>query len=119
MWDDGSVAVMAGTGYPEPDRSHFRSMDIWHTANPFEYVSEGWLGRTIRELDPEKKNVVTGVSFGPGLPRAMYLSGTPAVSVTQLEGYGLLTNLDGQNQRAPRSMSLHACTPRSSLKSSR
>ena len=100
MWDDGNVAVMAGTGYPEPDRSHFRSMDIWHTANPFEYVSEGWLGRTIRELDPEKKNVVTGVSFGPGLPRAMYLSGTPAVSVTQLEGYGLLTNLDGQNQRA-------------------
>ena len=51
-------------------------------------------------MDPEKKNVVTGVSFGPGLPRAMYLSGTPAVSVTQLEGYGLLTNLDGQDQRA-------------------
>ena len=100
MWDAGNVAVINGTGYPEPDRSHFRSMDIWHTANPFEYVSEGWLGRTIRELDPEKRNVVTGVSFGPGLPRAMYLSGTPAVSVTQLEGYGLLTNLEGQDQRA-------------------
>ncbi len=100
IWDEGNLAVISGTGYPQPDRSHFRSMDIWHTANPFDYVSEGWLGRTIRELDPRKENVVTGVSFGPGLPRAMYLSGTPAVSVSQLEGYGLLKNLDGQSQRA-------------------
>ncbi len=100
LWDEGDAAVISGTGYPEPDRSHFRSMDIWHTANPFEYVAEGWLGRAIRALDPSKRNVVTGVSFGPGLPRAMYLSGTPAVSVAHLEGYGLLTTLEGQRQRS-------------------
>ena len=55
--------------------------------------------KTIRELDPKKQNVVTGVSFGSGLPRAMYLSGTPAISVTELEGYGLLTDLAGKKQR--------------------
>ena len=74
-------------------------MDIWHTANPEALSSDGWLGKTIRDLDPNKENVVTGVSFGSGLPRAMYLSGTPAISVSELEGYGLLTDLAGKQQR--------------------
>ncbi len=99
MYDEGDVAIISGIGYPEPDRSHFRSMDIWHTAEPTKVVAEGWLGRVIRELDPAKDNVCTGVSFGQGLPRAMYLMGTPAISVSQLEGYGLLTSLPGERQR--------------------
>ena len=99
LWDEGKVAIFPGTGYPSPNRSHFRSMDIWHTANPEALSSDGWLGKTIRDLDPQKENVVTGVSFGSGLPRAMYLSGTPAISVSELEGYGLLTDLAGRQQR--------------------
>lgn len=99
LYDAGDVAVIQGIGYPDPDRSHFRSMDIWHTAEPHDFSGEGWLGRVIRELDPGKKNVVTGVSFGAGLPRAMYLTGTPAISVSELESYGLLTSLSGEKQR--------------------
>jgi uncharacterized protein (DUF1501 family) len=99
LWDQGNVAVVNGIGYPKPDRSHFRSMDIWHTAEPEKLIAEGWLGRVIRELDPQKQNVCTGVSFGTGMPRAMYLSGTPAMSVSQLEGYGLLMTLSGEKQR--------------------
>ncbi|MAP36904.1 MAG: hypothetical protein CL698_04555 [Chloroflexi bacterium] len=99
LWDEGKVAIFPGTGYASPNRSHFRSMDIWHTANPEALSSDGWLGKTIRDLDPNKENVVTGVSFGSGLPRAMYLSGTPAISVSELEGYGLLTDLAGRQQR--------------------
>ena len=99
LWDRGDVAIINGIGYPNPDRSHFRSMDIWHTAEPDKLIAEGWLGRVIRELDPQKQNVCTGVSFGTGMPRAMYLSGTPAMSVSQLEGYGLLTTLSGEKQR--------------------
>lgn len=106
LYDKGNVAVVSGIGYSDPDRSHFRSMDIWHTAQPAEVSAEGWLGRTIREIDPDKKNVVCGVSFGTGLPRAMYLQGTPAISVSQLEGYGLLTSLAGKEQRT----ALNACT---------
>ena len=34
-FDEKNLAVMMGIGYPEPNRSHFRSMDIWHTAEPF------------------------------------------------------------------------------------
>ena len=99
LWDNGDVAIVNGIGYPEPDRSHFRSMDIWHTAEPEKIISDGWLGKVIRELDPDKHNVCTGVSFGTGLPRAMYFSGTPAMSVAQLEGYGLLTSMAGEKQR--------------------
>ncbi|MEC9292704.1 MAG: DUF1501 domain-containing protein [Chloroflexota bacterium] len=99
IYDAGDMAIISGIGYPDPDRSHFRSMDIWHTAEPTKVIGEGWLGRVIRELDPQKQNVCTGVSFGQGLPRAMYLMGTPAISVSHLEGYGLLTSLPGQRQR--------------------
>ena len=99
IWDSGDMAIIPGIGYPVPDRSHFRSMDIWHTAEPTKIIAEGWLGRVIRELDPGNNNVCTGGSFGQGLPRAMYLMGTPAISVSQLEGYGLLTSLSGQRQR--------------------
>ncbi len=100
LYDEGKVAIIQGIGYPTPDRSHFRSMDIWHTSEPAKIIGEGWLGRTLRELDPQKQNVCTGVSFGLGLPRAMYLPGTPAISVAHLEGYGLLTSLAGAEQRA-------------------
>lgn len=45
---DGKAMVIEGVGYPNPNRSHFRSMEIWHTARPDqENVDEGWLGRAI------------------------------------------------------------------------
>ena len=69
LWDEGKVAIVNGVGYPQPNRSHFRSMDIWHTAEPEEIAPDGWLGRTVRKIDPEHDNVVTGVNFGRGLPR--------------------------------------------------
>ena len=71
LYDEGKVAVIQGVGYPVPNRSHFRSMDIWHTCEPEKIADEGWLGRAIKELDPNKENVLTGVNFGRGLPRAM------------------------------------------------
>lgn len=48
LFDNGQVCVINNVGYPEPDRSHFRSMDIWHTAsNSNEYKHSGWLGRYL------------------------------------------------------------------------
>lgn len=48
LYDDGSLAILNNVGYPNPDRSHFRSMDIWHTASEStEYWSNGWLGRYL------------------------------------------------------------------------
>ena len=48
LYDDGSMAILNSVGYPNPDRSHFRSMDIWHSASDSkEYVYTGWLGRYL------------------------------------------------------------------------
>ena len=99
LYDQGKVAVIQGIGYPNPNRSHFRSMDIWHTAEPDKMITEGWLGKAIRELDPHRENVLTGVNFGRGLPRALAAPGVSVASVGELTSYGVLTGIDGEDQR--------------------
>jgi uncharacterized protein (DUF1501 family) len=99
LWDEGKVAIINGIGYPRPDRSHFRSMDIWHTAEPEKIGKEGWLGRAIRALDPKADNVLTGVNFGRGLPRALGCRGVPVASVGNLETYGLYPDLQEERAR--------------------
>ena len=48
LYDEGLMSIINSVGYPNPDRSHFRSMDIWHTASDSdEYLSTGWLGRYL------------------------------------------------------------------------
>ena len=48
LFDEGNLGIMNNVGYPNPDRSHFRSMDIWQSASDSsEYVSTGWLGRYL------------------------------------------------------------------------
>ena len=100
LYDEGNVAIIQGIGYPNPNRSHFRSMDIWHTCEPDKIGSEGWLGRAIREIDPNSDNVLTGVNFGRGLPRALAAPAVPVASVGNLETYGVLTGIEGEDQRS-------------------
>lgn len=99
LYDEGKVAIIQGIGYPNPSRSHFRSMDIWHTAEPTKMVTDGWLGRAIRDLDPHKENILTAVNFGRGLPRALAAPGVSVASVGNLETYGVLTGIQGEDQR--------------------
>ncbi|KOY84637.1 twin-arginine translocation pathway signal [bacterium 336/3] len=48
LYDEGLLCIFNSVGYPNPDRSHFRSMDIWHTASDSnEYLSSGWIGRFL------------------------------------------------------------------------
>ena len=99
LYDEGHVAVIQGVGYPTASRSHFRSMDIWHTCEPDKVGDEGWLGRLVRDLDPNQENVLTAVNFGRGLPRALVAPGVPVASVGNLETYGVLTGIDDVDQR--------------------
>ena len=99
MYDQGNMAIIHGIGYPDSPRSHFRSMDIWHTCEPETLGTEGWLGLATRDIDPNKENIVTTVSFGPSLFRALVLPGVPVACVDNLESYGLLTGITGQQQR--------------------
>ena len=101
FWDSGDMAIIHGVGYANSPRSHFRSMDIWHTCEPDSIGTEGWLGQVIKELDPNNEGQgVTGVNFGRGLPRALAKEGVPVASVGNLETYGLLTGIEGEDQRA-------------------
>jgi len=100
LYDQGNVAVIHGVGYKDSPRSHFRSMDIWHTCEPDKVGTEGWAGRVARELDPNKENVLTAINFGHGLPRALAVPGVPVAAIADLGTYGLLTGISNTDQRS-------------------
>jgi uncharacterized protein (DUF1501 family) len=65
LWTQRQLAIVRGAGYPKPDHSHFRSMDIWQTASPAEPVSTGWIGRWLDETGDDP---LRAVNVGPVLP---------------------------------------------------
>ena len=99
MYQAGNVAIIHGVGYSNSPRSHFRSMDIWHTCEPETLGTEGWLGRTVKQIDPNKENVVTAVSMGPSLYRALVAPDVPVATVENLDSYGLLTDITPEEKR--------------------
>jgi len=100
MYDQGKVAVLQGIGYPNPNRSHFRSLDIWHTAEPERMAPDGWLGKAIRDIDPNKENILTAVNFGRGLPRALAAPGVSVASIGDINNYGVLTGIQSTEKRS-------------------
>jgi len=75
-YDAGRLAIVQNVGYPNPNRSHFRSMEIWHTGedDTKPRVLEGWMGRYFDAAcagsDPHKLPGEIGVSFGKVMPQA-------------------------------------------------
>jgi uncharacterized protein (DUF1501 family) len=65
MWREGDLAIVRGVGYPNQDRSHFRSMDIWQTASPAEPSPTGWIGRW---LDATGDDPLQAVNIGALVP---------------------------------------------------
>ncbi|MDX6283764.1 MAG: hypothetical protein QOH03_4835, partial [Kribbellaceae bacterium] len=78
LWDDKALAIVRGVGYPQPDRSHFRSMAIWQTASPKTPVPTGWLGRW---LDVAGADPLHAVSVEPTLPPLLAGATTAAASL--------------------------------------
>jgi uncharacterized protein (DUF1501 family) len=74
LFDAGSLGIIQGVGYPNPDRSHFRSMDIWHSARPGDetFRGIGWLGRALDETEEEHAGRLAALAVGSNrLPRAL------------------------------------------------
>ncbi len=64
LFQDGRCAIVQNVGYPEPDRSHFRSTDIWHSAsNAREVISTGWTGRYLETIHPEYPATLPSAPF--------------------------------------------------------
>ena len=59
LYEEGEFTIINNVGYPNPDRSHFRSMDIWQTGSSAdEYLSTGWLGRYLDDIHLKNKHTV-------------------------------------------------------------
>ncbi|MBI3117360.1 MAG: DUF1501 domain-containing protein [Candidatus Hydrogenedentes bacterium] len=71
LYDDAKVSIIEGVGYPNPDRSHFRSMEIWHTATGSdEFEGRGWLGRYFDNTCSGSARPHAGVAIGNERPQA-------------------------------------------------
>lgn len=65
LYKDGKMAVVQGIGYPNPNRSHFESMDLWHTAHrSSEQRQAGWIGRYLDALAGRRGSDLPAVHFG-------------------------------------------------------
>jgi len=65
LWRDGQVAIVQGVGYPQPNLSHFRSIEIWDTASRSDqYLHEGWLTRTFAQAPVPPGFAADGVVLG-------------------------------------------------------
>jgi uncharacterized protein (DUF1501 family) len=99
----GRLAVVQGVGYPNPDRSHFRSMEIWETAslsNDAQALETGWLGRALDARPAKPGDDPPGLHVGDrSLPLALRTRKTEVPSVESLETYKLqLTGTDQEKQ---------------------
>jgi uncharacterized protein (DUF1501 family) len=70
LMDEGVASIVQGVGYPNPNRSHFTSMDIWHTANT-DAKGNGWIGRYFDHTCAGRPNPEGAVAIGRETPLAM------------------------------------------------
>ncbi len=89
LFKSGKLAVVQGVGYPEPNRSHFRSMEIWHTASTSMKVpTAGWLGRVLDErFAPGDEEQLRGLACTGNLPQAFLAEKSHVPVVQQLENF--------------------------------
>lgn len=72
IYDQGLMSIINSVGYPNPDRSHFRSMDIWQTASDSnQFLSTGWIGRYLDSNCQSCKNPYTAIEVDDTLSLAM------------------------------------------------
>jgi uncharacterized protein (DUF1501 family) len=100
MYDAGNVAIVHGVGYPDPDHSHFRSTEIWQTAQPKGYESTGWIGRYLDDAALPKNNLFNAVAISNVLPELMISKTTDVPAVDALRGYGLASDKKSGNREA-------------------
>lgn len=72
LYDQGWMSIINSVGYPNPDRSHFRSMDIWQTgSDSSQFLSTGWIGRYLDSNCQTCKNPYTAIEVDDTLSLAM------------------------------------------------
>ena len=95
LYDEGNLAIVQGVGYPQTDRSHFRSMDIWQSAQPQNQAPrDGWLGRALEWQFDHQPERAEGLTLGMDKLPLAFVSGRVSVpTLRRLEDFQLV---DGQ-----------------------
>ena len=101
LYSEGHLAIVQGVGYPNPNRSHFRSMEIWHTAAPDDYARSGWLGRYLHNTccGEERSSALQALNVGDSLPAAFWTEHIPVPSIANLAGFAIQTDKKYEHER--------------------
>jgi uncharacterized protein (DUF1501 family) len=89
LWDAGKLAVVRGVGYPEQNYSHFKSMAIWQAGDPKMELENGWLGRTLEQMESEQHDPFLGFNIGASTPAEMRTPRLAIPSVRNPDDYGV------------------------------
>jgi uncharacterized protein (DUF1501 family) len=104
LYDEGHVAIVQGVGYPNPNRSHFRSTEIWQTASDADRtVSDGWLGRYFDNCCAGADPTV-GVAIGEETPQAFAAKNPTGVTFSRPEQFRFQPSEPGKGQLSPEEM---------------
>ncbi len=103
LLDDHALAVVQGVGYPNPNQSHFRSMDIWQAASTAATLTEGWLGKALKKMPAAPAFHLAGANDSSPLA----LAGAPArvPTISSLNDFQLqVTAASGADTREQRAV---------------
>lgn len=90
LYESGKLAIVQGVGYPNPDRSHFRSMDIWQTAEPDQLSHSGWLGRYLQASMADVRNPLKAVQIGNNANKAFLADQVNTPVIQSMETFNFL-----------------------------
>ncbi|HEY3058401.1 MAG TPA: DUF1501 domain-containing protein [Chloroflexota bacterium] len=99
LYDQGTLAIVQGVGYPNPSRSHFRSMDIWHSARPDSFERSGWLGRYLDACQCGQTQAVPAISVGDQLNSMFWTDATLVPAVANIGAFTFRTETNYRNDR--------------------
>jgi uncharacterized protein (DUF1501 family) len=98
LFDEQRVAILQGVHYPNPILSHFRSTEIWQTAAPDRYVTDGWAGRYLDHAGMPADDLFKGVAIGPILPKMLIADKTDVPAIADLRSFKFSGARDEQRQ---------------------
>jgi uncharacterized protein (DUF1501 family) len=102
IFDKGKLAIIEGVGYPNPNYSHFKAMDIWQFADPEGKTNDGWLGKYFEGLTDADGHPLTGLSVGSRLPESLQSDKVSIPAVANLDTFQLQNAAGDKNPDARR-----------------
>ena len=100
MYDRGALALVQGVGYPDPNHSHFRSTEIWQTAQPERFERTGWLGRYLDTTRTAPQSLFCAAALADVLPEVLIADHVDVPAIASLRGYGLRSDRNRDQRSA-------------------